>query len=97
MDVFEFCDFTEIEAFVLAPEIERAKEIFKLHLLTHGGNPDDYLWRDFQRREVGRAARSAIDDGFSIGREGLIVSNAADRWVFITPVGGDRRGPIVGR
>jgi hypothetical protein len=97
MEVFEFCDMGDLEAFVLASDVERAKEIFQRYLLARGVDADDFLYRDFQRQELGVVARTAVDDSFSIGREGLVVSDATGSWVFITPVGGGTAGPVVKR
>ena len=45
MRLFEFRDLADTQAFVIAPESERATVIFQLYLLAHGGDPDSLMWR----------------------------------------------------
>ena len=85
--LFEFRDPTPIEAFVLAKDYDCAVEIFQLHLLTLGGDPDTLLWREWALDDLGGAARSAVAAAVAIDRDGLATCNAHGRWVFITPLG----------
>ena len=91
MRLFEFRDLADTQAFVIAPESERATVIFQLYLLAHGGDPDSLMWRDRDSDDLEAAERSAIADAMETGREGLVACDTAGRWVFITPLG-DRVG-----
>ena len=85
--VFQMRDLTPIEALVLAVDYERASELFGQHLLAHGGDPDALMFRglDFDHLEGG--ARKAVEEALGLGREGLVVCDAAGLWAFVTPLG----------
>ena len=92
MRLFQFRDLTEIEAFVIAAECERATEIFQLYLRARGGDPDALMWRDLQSDDLEPMERSAVTDAVATDREGLVVSDTAGGWVFIIPVGDETSG-----
>lgn len=85
--IFEMRDLTPIEAFVLAPDYDRASEMFGQHLLARGGDPDALLYRELDLQHLEDAARGAVQEALGLAREGLVICDAADRWVFVTPLG----------
>lgn len=87
MIIFEFRDFTPIEAFVLAPDLERAEELFDLHLRMHGGDPDTIMWRQWLLDDLSGLEQSKVGEALALDREGLLICDRNERWVFITPVG----------
>ena len=87
MRVYEMRDPTPIEAFVLAPDYDRAFEIFGGYLKTHGGDPDTLLYREWQVANLEGEARSVIEEAIALDRVGLVTCDAAGQWVFVTPLG----------
>jgi hypothetical protein len=85
--IFQMRDLTPIEAFVLAIDCDRASELFGQHLRAHGGDPDALLYREFDAEHLEDAAREAVEEALGVAREGLVICDAADRWVFVTPLG----------
>jgi hypothetical protein len=85
--IFQMRDLTPIEALVLAIDYDRASELFGQHLRAHGGDPDALLYRELDRNHLENAAREAVDEALGLAREGLVICDAADRWVFVTPLG----------
>ena len=91
MVIFEFRDPTPIEAFVLALDFDRAAEHFEMHLKAHGGDPDTLLWREWSVENLGEPEEPFVREALALNREGLLTCNAEGRWVFITPLGDDRK------
>ena len=85
--IFEFRDLTPIEAFVLASRYEPAAEIFRLHLLAKGGDPDALLYRQWPLRDLGEPEQSKIREALALQREGLLTWDTVGRWVFAIPLG----------
>jgi hypothetical protein len=85
--IYQMRDLTPIEAFVLAPDYDRASGVFGQHLLAHGGDPDALLYRELDLQDLADAARNAVEEALSLGREGVVICDAAERWVFVTPLG----------
>lgn len=88
--MFEFRDFGEIEAFVLAADQDDATELFEEHVLAHGGDPDSLLWREWPIGNLGEPEQTVIREAMGLGREGLLTCDAGGRWAFTTPIGGGR-------
>ena len=72
MRLFEFRDPTPIEAFVLAVDYMRARQMFRHHLRAHGGDPDTVLWRERDLNDLGEAQQLALEEAATIHREGLV-------------------------
>lgn len=87
MRLFEFRDPTPIEAFVLAPDYDRATELFERHLTAHNGDPDTLLYREWSADNLGETEGSNLREALALNREGLVTCDAEGRWVFITPLG----------
>ena len=87
MRIFQFRDPTPIEAYVLAPDYDRASEIFRFHLQAHGGDPDTLLWREWRLEGLDEPEQSRVREAFELSREGLLISDAVGLWVFVTPLG----------
>jgi len=87
MRIFQMRDLTPIEALVLAADYDRASEIFEQHLRAHGGDPDALMYRELDLKHLESAARKAVKEALGLAREGLVLCDAADRWVFVTPLG----------
>ena len=85
MLIFELRDMTPIEAFVLAPDQNRAIEIFKMHVAAHGGDPDSLLFRQWQLQDIGEPERCVVMEALALDREGLLSSDVGGRWAFVTP------------
>lgn len=85
--LFEFRDFTPIEAFVLATDEHGATERFKEYVIANGGDPDSLLWRELTREHLEDDFQSAVREAMEMNREGLVIRDEMDRWVFITPLG----------
>jgi hypothetical protein len=88
--LFEFRDTSEISAVVLAENYDDATEIFEEYVLSEGGDPDSLLWREIAIGNLQDEASSAVSDAMNLNREGLVICQAEDRWVFIAPL--DHRG-----
>lgn len=78
---------TEIEAFVLAADYERARELFQKHLRLHGGDPDTLLFRELEMHHLEKDAAVAVQEGLAVERDGLVTHDDMRGWVFITPLG----------
>ena len=87
MHIFQMRDLTPIEALVLATGYDRASEMFEQHLRAHGGDPDALLYRGLDLEHLEDAARKAVEEALGLAREGLVICDAADRWVFVMPLG----------
>ena len=87
MRIFEFRDPTPIEALVIASDEEAASAIFQMYLRAHGGDPDTLLFRQLQMLHLQDLAAEAVGEALDLGREGLIICDAADQWVFVVPLG----------
>jgi hypothetical protein len=85
--IFEFRDPTPIEAFVLASDYDRASEMFRLHLLAHGGDPDTLLYRQWPLDYLGKLEQSNVREALALHREGLLTWDLEGRWIFATPLG----------
>ena len=85
--IFEFRDFTPIEAFVLARDFERAEEMFDRHLRAHGGDPDTIMWRQWKLREIGEPEHTHVREALAHKGEGLLIRDTDDRWVFVASDG----------
>ena len=88
--VFEFRDLGEIEAFVLAADQDDATVLFEEHVLSHGGDPDSCLWREWSMDNFGEPEQSVVREAMGLGRQGLLACDAGGRWAFTTPIGGAR-------
>jgi hypothetical protein len=88
--IFQMRDLTPIEAFVLAADYDRASELFEQHLRTHGGDPDAVLYREVELQHLEEPANDAVYEALDIGWEGLVTCDAAGRWSFVAPLGGQR-------
>lgn len=86
MIIFEFRDFTPIEAFVLAPDLGRAEELFDLHLQSHGGAPDTIMWRQWLLDDISEPEQSNVREALLLNRAGLLTRGEDGRWLFITPI-----------
>ena len=91
MIIFEFRDFTPIEAFVLAPNLDRAEELFDRHLQTHGGDPKTIMWRQWLIDDISKPEQLYVREALAIGRAGLLTTGGDGRWVFVTPIGKARK------
>lgn len=87
MLIFQMRDLTPIEALVLATDYDRASEMFEQHLRAHGGDPDALLFRELDLKHLASAARKAVQEALGLARGGLVICDAADHWVFVTPLG----------
>ena len=85
--IFEFRDFTPIEAFVLARDFERAEEMFDRHLRAHGGDPDMIMWRQWTLRTMAEPEKLHVREARALKRERLLIRHADERWVFVDPIG----------
>jgi hypothetical protein len=85
--IFQMRDLTPIEALVLSVDYERASELFGHHLVAHGGDPDALMFRGLSRDQLEDDARNAVEEALGLGREGLVVRDAAGQWAFVTPLG----------
>jgi len=90
MLIFQMRDPTPIEAFVLAPDYDRASALFQEHLRAHGGDPDTLLWRELRLEHLEHDDEAAVREAVELAREGLVTCDAAGRWSFLTPLGPDR-------
>jgi hypothetical protein len=81
--LFEFRDTSDISALVLAVDHDNATEIFEAYVFAEGGDPDSLLWRELVITDLQDDASSAVQDAMQLDREGLVICQAADRWVFI--------------
>jgi hypothetical protein len=88
MRIFQMRDLGEIEAFVLAVDYDRASAIFEQHLRTHGGDTDAVLYREVELQHLEEPANDAVYEALDIGSEGLVTCDAAGRWSFVAPLGG---------
>ena len=91
--VFEFRNLTPIEAFVLAADSDRATQLFELHLIAHGGRSDTLRWREWpldQLEKLAEPEQSFVRDALALERDGVLARDAADRWVFVVPLGACR-------
>ena len=88
MLIFQMRDLTPIEALVLATDYDRASEMFEQHLRAHGGDPDALMFRELDLKHLESAARKAVQEALGLAREGLVICDAADQWVFVMPLGG---------
>jgi len=86
--IFQMRDLTPIEAFVLAADYDRASELFEQHLRTHGSDPDAVLYREVELQHLEEPANDAVYEALDIGWEGLVTCDAAGRWSFVAPLGG---------
>lgn len=91
MRIFEMRDMTPVEAFVLAPDYDRAFALFEQHLRAHGGDPDALLWRELDLDQLQDDAEAAVQEALGLAREGLVTCDTMGQWVFVMPVG-DRNG-----
>jgi hypothetical protein len=91
--IFQMRDLTPIEAIVLAPDYDRASELFGQHLLAHGGDPDALLYREVRPEHLDEPANNAVHEALDLGREGLVTSDAHGQWVFVIPLGDYRQAP----
>lgn len=91
MRLFEFRDPTPIEAYVLASDQDDATELFQEYALARGGDPDTLLWRELELTHLDDDAISGVSDAMALNREGLVICQPVDRWLFITPLGGCRQ------
>lgn len=89
LKIFEFQDVaaTPIHAFVLAVDIDRANELFTIHLQEHGGDPDSLIFRELTLDHLQDAASAAIRQALDFGVDGLVLYGEQDRWFFVTPLG----------
>jgi hypothetical protein len=87
LQMYQMRDLTPIEAIVVAMDYARASELFGQHLRAHGGDPDALLYRELDLSRVEGAAREAVEKALGLAREGLVICDAAHRWVFVTPLG----------
>ena len=87
MLIFQMRDLTPIEALVLATDYDRASEMFEQHLRAHGGDPDALMFRGLDLKHLESAARKAVQEALGLAREGLVICDAADQWVFVMPLG----------
>jgi hypothetical protein len=87
LQIYQMRDLTPIEALVLAVDYDRASELFGQHLVAHGGDPDALMYRNLDLDHLEDAARNAVEEALGIGREGLVVSDAAGQWAFVSPLG----------
>ena len=87
MVIFEFRDATPIEAFVLARDYDRASNLFEMHLAAHGGDPDAILFRPWPLQDLGEPEQCVVREALALDREGLLICDAQNRWVFVTPIG----------
>jgi hypothetical protein len=78
---------TAIEAFVLAGDYERARELFQAHLRVNGGDPDTLLFRELEMHHLENDAAVAVREGLAIERGGLVIHDEVRGWLFITPLG----------
>jgi hypothetical protein len=76
-----------LEAFVLAPDQERAAALFELYVRAYDGDPDTLLWREWRVDQLDEPERSLIDQALALRREGLLTPDILGRWAFITPLG----------
>jgi hypothetical protein len=86
MRIYQYRDMTDIEAFVLASEQERAAELFERHLRAHGGDPDALMFRELQEAHLNGPERSAVLQALDFDHEGLVSSDAGGQWVFLVPL-----------
>ena len=90
MLIFQFRDPTPIEALVIASDDETATAIFQMYLRAHDGDADTLLFRRLQMHHLQDVAAAAVRESLDLGREGLIICDVADQWVFVVPLG-DRK------
>ena len=88
--IFQMRDLTPIEAFVLAPDYDRASDLFEQHLRANGGDPDAVLYRELELQHLEEPANDAVYEALELGREGLVTCNADGNWAFVAPLG-DRK------
>lgn len=93
MKIFEFRDPTPLEALVIAPDEETATAIFQMYLRAHDGDPDTLLWRELQMHHLQDLAAVAVQEGLALGREGLIICDAEEQWIFVVPLGDRKPAP----
>lgn len=86
MRLFQFHNPMPIEALVLAADQDAATEIFEEHALARGGDPDTLLWRELSLEHLEDEARSAVVEAMKLGREGLVICESVNRWLFIAPL-----------
>lgn len=87
MLIFQMRDLTPIEALILATDYDRASEMFEQHLRAHGGDPDALMFRELDLKHLESAARKAVQEALGLAREGLVICDAADQWIFVMPLG----------
>jgi len=91
MLLFQFRDPLPIEAYVLAPDFDRARELFQRHLQVHGGDPDTLLYRELVLEHLGEDDGAAVSEAMGLNRQGLLVRDDIRGWVFVTPLGNEAR------
>jgi hypothetical protein len=87
MRIFQFRDPTPIEALVLSADQDDATELFEEYVLRQGGDPDTLLWRELSMHHLQEEAVAAVREALELGREGLVVCEAEDRWILVVPLG----------
>lgn len=82
---------TPIEAFVLAKDYDRATNLFEMHLTANGGDPDTLLFRPWPFEDLGEPEQCVVREALALDREGLLICDAQDHWVFVTPLADCRK------
>ena len=90
MRIFQMRDLTQIEAFVLATDYDRASELFEHYLQAQGGDPDAVLYREVALEHLDEPANDAVYEALDFAHEGLVTCDADQKWAFVAPLG-DRK------
>jgi hypothetical protein len=87
MRLFDFRDTGGLSAVVLAADPDDATEIFEEYVFAEGGDPDSLLWREITIADLQDDPLLAVfRNAMQLDRQGLVVRQAEDRWVFIIPL-----------
>jgi hypothetical protein len=84
MRLFDFRDTGGLSAVVLAADPDDATEIFEEYVFVEGGDFDSLLWREITIADLQDGPLLAVfRNAMQLDRQGLVVRQAEDRWVFI--------------
>jgi len=77
---FKSCD-DELDAHIFAWTDRRAAELFLVYLLTNGGNPDAFMWRELAPEHLDEPDQSRLREALAIEIEGLATHHPERGWI----------------
>ena len=81
MKFFHFKADGDLEAHIFAWTDRRAAELFLIYLLTNGGDPDSFMWRELQPEHLADPDSLRLAEALALEIEGVATHHPERGWI----------------